>query len=196
MARLRYLLLLAFIALALSTFVLAENDDDNTPETSTTASGSAELDERIKEHIRIAHDRNEAATRNAANDLSGLESPQATSTADADYDESPDSVDGVNRHHCHSCEKKEKKNECCCKHQPTPTYHISLCKQDERYKTISLPAQGRPFNYNDDVRHSSPPPLIKPFCTHGYCYEPYKHKGHKNKHKGHKGHKGKHDDDY
>ncbi|KAJ2511866.1 hypothetical protein GGI11_004947, partial [Coemansia sp. RSA 2049] len=174
-----------FISLALGSLVMASNDDNNAPETSNTANDSAESDGGISaEHMRIANDPSKTEHRNAANDLTGMESPVATHSSDADNEDGADSVDGVDRHHGHhshgkgsnkckdECDPCKKKNECCCKHRPTPTYHISLCKQDETYKTISLPAQGRPFYYGDDIRHSSLPPLVNPFHTQGYCYEP------------------------
>ncbi|KAJ2062269.1 hypothetical protein GGI17_002507 [Coemansia sp. S146] len=69
------------------------------------------------------------------------------------------------------CDKKGGKKDCCHNQPATPTYHISLGNEDKRYQTISLPAQGCPFVYGDDMR-SSLPPLLKPGCCQRYCYNP------------------------
>ncbi|KAJ1774306.1 hypothetical protein LPJ62_007128, partial [Coemansia sp. RSA 2167] len=61
--------------------------------------------------------------------------------------------------------------DCCCYHRLTPTYHISLNNEDDKYKTISLPAQGQPFVYGEDEKHPLPP-LVKSECCQEYCYDP------------------------
>ncbi|KAJ2266358.1 hypothetical protein J3F81_005505, partial [Coemansia sp. RSA 371] len=61
--------------------------------------------------------------------------------------------------------------DCGCYHRLTPTYHISLNDEDDKYKTISLPAQGQPFVYGEDERHPLPP-LVKSECCQEYCYDP------------------------
>ncbi|KAJ1880084.1 hypothetical protein LPJ57_002467 [Coemansia sp. RSA 486] len=115
-----------------------------------------------------------------------------TSSADTDGEapspeaEAIDGVDGYDRHkhkghkgHKDKCEEKEEpkchekgeEHKCGCCAKATPTYHINIDCDDGRYKTISLPAQGCPYVYGDDVRHSLAP-LVDHDCCQRYCYAP------------------------
>ncbi|KAJ2786744.1 hypothetical protein GGI15_001273 [Coemansia interrupta] len=130
--------------------------------------------ESVDGKIRVQDDlsQNESVTSTAAPDASAGD---ADPTADA-----LDQVDGVDRHkghhhHCHdghkdkcekekpTCEKEEHKCNGCNK--ATPTYHINIECEDSRYKTISLPAQGCPYVYGEDVQACCPqPPPPQPCC--------------------------------
>ncbi|KAJ2777803.1 hypothetical protein H4R18_004955 [Coemansia javaensis] len=186
----RCLTLLALLALAALAAALPAGNQDLSldvtvsPDASTAGEGDAstagegnagtasESDASIEGHARVALDDNKRSL--ILDILKGIaESDEATPTAES---EPENQAEGVNRGKKKSGswsggKDKGKKDDCCCCKQPTPTYHISLCPQDDRYKTISLPAQGRPHIYGED-RATPAPPLVHPDCCQGYCYKP------------------------
>ncbi|KAJ2365565.1 hypothetical protein IW150_006180, partial [Coemansia sp. RSA 2607] len=166
------------------------NQSSNTDELVSTSIQSTTQaapipNESVEGKIRLHNDlaQNESATEEAT---TSTNAEDADPTADA-----LDEVDGIDRHkghhdkghhhNCHdghkdeckkekpTCEKEEHKCNACGK--ATPTYHININCEDSRYKTISLPAQGRPFEYGEDVRNSLPP-LVDQECCQRYCYAP------------------------
>ncbi|KAJ1722750.1 hypothetical protein LPJ53_002848 [Coemansia erecta] len=160
--------------------------------------------ESVDAKIRVQEDlaQNGSAADAATTDTNAED---ADPTADA-----LDQVDGIDRHkghhhHCHDghkdkcekekpkCEKEEHKCDGCCK--ATPTYHINIECEDSRYKTISLPAQGCPYVYGEDVRNSLPP-----LCCDDDAKKKHKKLGKlknklKCKHKGGKGNQGRYAND-
>ncbi|KAJ2454278.1 hypothetical protein EV183_001644 [Coemansia sp. RSA 2336] len=174
----RYLAILPLLAFALVAFA-SEYSDDSFSDSVTADLPDSSYDEATtaSNHIR------DAVSTDPHELLAGLlrnlqSSPAASPTMDPS---ATDQVEGFDRHK----HKKHKHHKCkdvdedddndkkkpCCKKCPMPTYHISLNCEDEKYKTISLPAQGRPFEYGEDVRHSLPP-LVKSDCCQKYCYDP------------------------
>ncbi|KAJ1648536.1 hypothetical protein LPJ64_000234 [Coemansia asiatica] len=122
---------------------------------------------------------NQSAGETSASADAGEPSPEV---------EDIDGVDGYDRHKGHKCHKGHKghKDKAKCEGEKeeghkcgscggcekgTPTYHICVDSDDSRYKTISLPAQGCPYVYGDDVRNSLPP-LVDHDCCQRYCYAP------------------------
>ncbi|KAI9474470.1 hypothetical protein BX667DRAFT_507703 [Coemansia mojavensis] len=151
-----YLAILPLLAFALVAFA-SEYRGDSFPDSITENLPDSPYDEALtaNNHIR------DAVSTDPHDLLAGLlrslqSSPTATPTMDPS---ATDQVDGFDRHkhkkhRHHKCNDDDdeddnndkKKPGCGCKKCPVPTYHISLNCEDEKYKTISLPAQGRPFD--------------------------------------------------
>ncbi|KAJ2797776.1 hypothetical protein H4R21_004182, partial [Coemansia helicoidea] len=169
----RYLALLALLTLAvLSAASSYSEDDDASDDSATTPEEAPSTTPEIQGQARNALD-----DALLAGILKGLAGNPAIAHAATPMPCTQ--VEGVDRKHGHKkhckgghadeCEDQDKekvkckgdknKDKCngCCGHQPTPTYHISLHGQEDRYKTISLPAQGQPYFYGDDERFPRPP---------------------------------------
>ncbi|KAJ2876009.1 hypothetical protein GGH93_001136 [Coemansia aciculifera] len=181
----RCLVLLSLLVVAIASLASA-NNDELACTTSASASQDELLDTMVNGHRRLVFDP----------DLNGPNTDSAKATfptndsetgpseyveghnrrfkssdkgdGDKDDDKGDDKGDKGDKKDKCDCDKKGGKKGCCHNQPATPTYHISLGNEDKRYQTISLPAQGCPFVYGDDMR-SSLPPLLKPGC----CQSPH-----------------------
>ncbi|KAJ1833689.1 hypothetical protein LPJ63_002576, partial [Coemansia sp. RSA 2711] len=136
------LLAFAFIAVA------SEYRDESASDSVSADIFDSNFDDatEVSQHVRNALDPTQRALiAGLLKNLPAAPSPTVDPASD-------DQVEGLDRHGHHGHHKHHK-----CKDDEDDEDKDNLNNDDNKFKTISLPAQGRPFEYGEDVRHSLPP---------------------------------------